>query len=167
MIANLAGNKGLQLIVEGIKKNRVQFQMLGGDYDTVTLISHPKYYAVHITREFTETPTHEVCSAVRGMVEFTLKTVTSHMNYSFCAEYQLSFECPTHPGRDHLCTVAREDTSPHVMLCQRNGSHRIKMQSQHLVWFGKVSVDSLSVALRIVPLCCDYHWMFLFPAAST
>ena len=167
MIANLAGNMALQLIVEGVKKNRVQFQMLGGDYDTVTLISQPKYYAVHITREFTETPTHEVCSAVRGMVESTLKTVTSHMNYSFCAEYQLSFECPSHPGRDHLCTVAREDTSPHVMLCQRNGSHRIKMQSQHLVWFGKVSVDSLSVAISIVPLCCVYHWMFLFPAAST
>ena len=167
MIANLAGNIALQLIVEGIKKNRVQFQMLGGDYDTVTLTSQPKYYAVHITREFTETPTHEVCSAVRGMVESTLRTVTSHMNYSFCAEYELSFECPSHPGRDHLCTVAREDTSPHVMLCQRNGSHRIKMQSQHLVWFRKVSVDSLSVAISIVPLCCVYHWMFLFPAAST
>ena len=77
-----------------------------------------KYYAIHITRQFTKTPTHEVCSAVRGMVESTLKTVTSHMNYSFCAEYQLSFECPAHPGRDHLCTVASDDTSsPHVMLC--------------------------------------------------
>ena len=139
MIANLAGNMALQLIVEGIKKNRVQFQMLGGDYDTVTLISQPKYYAVHITREFTETPTHQVCSAVRGMVQSTLKTVTSHMNYSFSAEYQLSFECPSHPGRDHLCTVARDDTSPHVMICQSKGSHRVKMQSQHLAWFGKVS----------------------------
>ena len=139
MIANLAGKKSLKLIVDGIKKNRVQFQMLGDDYDTVTLISQPKYYAVHITREFTETPTHQVCSAVRGMVESTLRTVTSHMNYSFCAEYQLSFECPSHPGRDHLCTVARDDTSPHVMICQSKGSHRVKMQSQHLAWFGKVS----------------------------
>ena len=139
MIANLAGKKYLKLIVDGIKKNRVQFQMLGGDYDTVTFISQPKYYAVHITREFTETPTHKVCSAVRGMVESTLKTVTSHMNYSFCAEYQLSFECPSHTGRDHLCTVARDDTSPHVMICQSKASHRVKMQSQHLAWFGKVS----------------------------
>ena len=163
MIANLAGHTSLQLIVEDIKKNRVQFRMLGGDYDTVTLISQPKYYAVHIT--FTETPTHQVCSAVRGMVESTLKTVTSHMNYSFSAEYLLSFECPSHPGRDHLCTVAREDTSPRFMLCKSKGP--VKMQSQHLVWFGKVSVDSLSVAISIVPLCCVYHWMFLFPAAST
>ena len=141
MIANLAGKKSLKLIVEGIKKNRVQFRMLGGDYDTVTLISQPKYYAVHIT--FTETPTHQVCSSVRGMVESTLKTVTSHMNYSFSAEYQLSFECPIHPGRDHLCTVAREDTSPCFMLCNSKGP--VKMQSQHLAWFGKVSDDFLSL----------------------
>ena len=149
MIANLASKKTLKLIVDGIKKNRVQFQMLGGDYDTVTLISQPKYYAVHITRQFTKTPTHEVCSEVRGMFESTLKTVTTHMNYSFSAEYQLSFECPTHPGRDHLCTVARDDTSPHVMLCWQNKNQPcpVEMQSQHLVWFGKVSVDSLSVAI--------------------
>ena len=141
MIANLASNKSLKLIVKGIKKNRVQFQMLGGDYDIVTLISHPKYYAIHITRLFAKTPTHEVCSSVRGMVESTLKTVTSHMNYSFCAEYQLSFECPTHPGRDHLCTVSRDDISPHVMLCcqNKNDPYPVEMQSQHLVWFENVS----------------------------
>ena len=147
MIANLVGNKALQLIVDGIKKNRVQFQMSGGDYDRITLISHPKYYAVHITRKpEAETPTHEVCSAVRGIVESTLKTVTSHMNYSFCAEYQLSFECPSHPGRDHLCTVRRDETSPRFMVCQSSSDNPcpLKMQSQHLAWFGKVSNDSFA-----------------------
>ena len=144
MIANLVGNKALQLIVDGIKKNRVQFQMSGGDYDRITLISHPKYYAVHITRKsFAMTPTHEVCSAVRGIVESTLKTVMSKMNYSFCAEYQLSFECPSHPGRDHLCTVSKDDRSPHVMLCLSK-SEPIEMQSEHLAWFGKVSNDSFA-----------------------
>ena len=147
MIANLVCNEALQLIVDGIKKNRVQFTMLSGDYDTFTLISHPKYYAVHITREsFARTPTHEVCSAVRGIVESTLKTVTSRMNYSFCAEYQLSFECPSHPGRDHLCTVGRDEASPYVMLC-RMASDRprpVEMLSQHLAWFGKVSNDSFA-----------------------
>ena len=138
MIANLAGDKSLHMIVGGIRKNRVQFQMLGGDYDTVTLISQPKYYAVHIS--FTKTPTHEVCRKVRGMVESSLKTVTSHMNYSFCAEYQLSFECPTHPGRDHLCTVSRDETSPSFMLCrEKSDPCPVEMQSQHLVWFEKVS----------------------------
>ena len=108
MIASIAGNESLQLVVDGIKKNRVQFCMMGGDYDKFTLISHPKYYAVHITREpDVETPTHEVCSMVRRMVESTLKVVISKMNYSFCAEYHFSFECPSHPGRDHLCTVEK------------------------------------------------------------
>ena len=147
MIANLVGNKALQLIVDGIKKNRVQFQMSGGDYDRITLISHPKYYAVHITREpEAETPKHEVCSAVRGIVESTLKTVMSKMNYSFCAEYQLSFECPSHPGRDHLCTVRRDETSARFMLCQKSSDNPrpLKMQSQHLAWFGKVSNDSFA-----------------------
>ena len=144
MIANLVGNEALQLIVDDIKKNRVQFQMSGGDYDRITLISHPKYYAVHITRKsFARTPTHEVCSAVRGIVESTLKTVSSRMNYSFCAEYQLSFECPSHPGRDHLCTVSKDDRSPHVMLCLSK-SEPVEMQSQHLAWFGKVSNDSFA-----------------------
>ena len=144
MIANLVCNKALQLIVDDIKKNRVQFQMSDGDYDRITLISHPKYYAVHITREpEAETPTHEVCSAVRGIVESTLKTVSSRMNYSFCAEYQLSFECPSHPGRDHLCTVGRDEASPHFMLCQKSSCPH-KMQSHHLAWFGKVSNDSFA-----------------------
>ena len=147
MIANLVGNKALQLIVRGIKKNRVQFTMLSGDHDTFTLISQPKYYAVHITREpGAETPTHEVCSAVRGIVESTLKTVTSRMNYSFCAEYQLSFECPSHPGRDHLCIVGRDEASPRFMVCQKESDYPLplKMQSQHLAWFGKVSNDSFA-----------------------
>ena len=147
MIANLVGNKALQLIVRGIKKNRVQFTILSGDHDTFTLISHPKYYAVHITREpEAETPTHEVCSVVRGIVESTLKAVTSRMNYSFCAEYQLSFECPSHPGRDHLCIVGRDEASPRFMVCQKESDYPLplKIQSQHLAWFGKVSNDSFS-----------------------
>ena len=146
MIANLAGKNSLHLIMEGIKKNRVQFRILGSDYEIVTLISQPKYYAVHISREFTETQTHEVCSEVLGMVESTLKTVTSRMNYSFCAEYQLSFECPSHPGRDHLCTVGRDAVSPRVMVCHKKSDspYLVKMQSQHLVWFGKVSNNNFA-----------------------
>ena len=115
MIANLASMKSSELVVSDIKKNRVQFRMLDVDCDTITLISQPKYYAVHIKPlACAKTPTHEVCSAVRGIVESTLKTVTSHMNYSFCAEYQLSFECPSHPGRDHLCTVCETPSGMYI-----------------------------------------------------
>jgi hypothetical protein len=137
MIANLAGNDSLELVVdEDIKKNQVQFQMQGGDYDAFTLISQPKYYAIHISRDsMAETPIQEVCGEVRKLVESTLETVTSHMNYNFSAEYQLSFECPSHPGRDHLCTVKSGETQPRFMRCHQKG---VRMCDQHLVWFGKV-----------------------------
>ena len=147
MIANLTAERSLKLIVKGIRKNRVEFQF-GHDFDTITLISQPTYYAVHISRrESTKTPTHEVCATVRGLVESTLKTVTSRMNYTFTAEYQLGFECPSHPGREHLCVVDSDDPSPHVMCCQENMDNleAEHMQSQHLVWFAEVSVKLINV----------------------
>ena len=138
MIANLAGNKSLLLISEGIMKNRVQFWMYG-DFDMITFISQPKYYAVHLTRseDLAEISTHEACSKVRHLVESTLETVTSHMNYSSGAEYQLSFECPSHPGRDHLCTVQKGVSTPHAMFCLGKPGP-LKMQDRQLVWFKEV-----------------------------
>ena len=142
MIASLTAERSLKLRVKGIRKNRVEFQF-GRDFDTITLISQPTYYAVHISRrKHTKTPTHEVCAAVRGLVESTLKTVASRMNYSdtFTVEYQLGFECPSHPGREHLCVVDSDDPSPYLMCCQEDMDdlEAMDMESQHLVWFGEV-----------------------------
>ena len=147
MIANLTAERSLKLRVKGIRKNRVEFQS-GHDFDTITLVSQPTYYAVHISRrKTTKTPTHEVCATVRGLVESTLKMVTSRMNYTFTAEYQLGFECPCHPGREHLCVVDSDDPSPHVMHCQEDMDdfEAVDMQSQHLVWFGEVSIDNITI----------------------
>jgi hypothetical protein len=73
MIANLAGNDSLELVLnEDIKKNQVKFQMQGGDYDEFTLISQPKYNAIHISRD--SMPIQEVCGKVRKLVESTLET---------------------------------------------------------------------------------------------
>ena len=141
MIANLTAERSLKLRVKGTRKNRVEFQF-GHDFDTITLVSQPTYYAVHISRrKSTKTPTHEVCATVRGLVESTLKTVTSQMNYTFTAKYQLGFECPSHPGREHLCVVDSDDPSPHVMCCQEDMDdlEAVDMQSQHIVWIGEVS----------------------------
>ena len=159
MIANLTAERSLKLRVEGIRKNRVEFQF-GHDFDTITLISQPTYYAVHISRrESTKTPTHEVCATVRGLVESTLKTVTSRMNYTFTAEYQLGFECPSHPGREHLCVVYSDNPSPHVMCCQESMDNLkpVDMQSQHLVWFGEPQVSSIfTMYVQCVRSLCMY-----------
>ena len=143
IIANLAANVSVKIKWNGIKKNRVQFS-IGCDYDAITLIFHPKYYAVHITRQPRhKTPTHEVCATVRGLIMSTLKDVVSQMNYNFSADYsQLSFECPNHPGREHLCVVDGEYTSPHIMCCLEiaDDPNPVDMQSQHLIWFEEVSM---------------------------
>lgn len=140
MVASFVGQESVCMIYDGIKKNRVQFQF-GSDYDTVTLVSHPKYYAIHISRtSYAEMPTHKACSHVRVLVESTLKTTSSHMNYSFNVEYHLAFECPTHPGRDHLCIVESREGTPCSMLCLSNTKdlQPKEMLSQHLIWFKEV-----------------------------
>ena len=141
IIAHLVSHSPLKLIEHDIKKNCVQFRY-GTDYDTVTLIYRTKYFEIHIKREHTNvTPTHEMCRAVRDIIMSTLNAVSSCMNYTFSLRYQLSFECPTHPGEDHLCVVDSKEIIPHKMNCLKNAKNPqpVDMQSQHLVWFGKVS----------------------------
>jgi hypothetical protein len=78
-------------------------------------------------------------------VESTLKSVTSQMNYNFDAEYQLAFECPTHPGRDHLCVVESAQDAPQSMLCLYNARdvQPKEILSQHSIWFEEVNVMSM------------------------
>ena len=62
------------------------------------------------------------------------------MNYGSFLGYQFAFECPSHPGREHLCVVDSE--SPKIMSCCQNKKNRtsISMKSSHKVWFHKVSL---------------------------
>ena len=156
MMAHFAGDRdrSLTLIVEGIRKNKMQFRF-GKDFDKITFISQPKYYAIYITRQpVYKLPTRELCSAVRQLSESTLKTVTENMNYKFHADYQLSFECPSHPGREHLCVVDSEDSSPHYMCCLNNldDPEPIVMQSQHLIWFKQVGCERFTMVYIIIVL---------------
>ena len=120
MITNLVSQQreGWEMIEEGLFKNKVQFQV-GGDYDTVTLISHPRYFEIVVSRSSSfRTPTESLCTHVRSTIESTLNTVTSHMNYHFSMGYKLGFECPTHPGREHFCVLA--DASAWNLACLQN-----------------------------------------------
>ncbi len=140
LITSLTRQRMFRLVVRGIRKNRVIFKF-GNDKDIVTFVFQPKHFAIHFLRQTDATTSvHEVCVALRGVIENTLNTVTSRTNYNLCAEYQLAFECPLHPGREHLCVV-EETTCPHNMLCQRprKGPRKLPMQMEHLVWFRNVS----------------------------
>ena len=143
MMANLASQQSLNMIVNGIRKNRVQFHF-GKAFDTVTLICKAKHYEIHISRRPTaKTSTHEVCTAVCDLIQCTLENVASRFNYTFSLSYQLAFECPlpTHEGGDHLCVVESGDTCPDVIACLHDPKNivPVDIKAQHLVWFGKVS----------------------------
>lgn len=149
MITNLVGQKTLKLIDKGIKKNKVKFKFYE---DTVTLVSHPKYYGIHLARQQnSKTTTPEACSELREMVESTLTTVTSQTNYGYRPRFEPAFECPSHPGRDHLCIVKCE--APETMHClvDRKKPDAHKMEDKHLVWFGKVREQ-----YNIFRYCCKF-----------
>ena len=148
-VGKLAGDKAVKKMVDGIKKNRVQFQF-GSDRDTVTLVSQPKYYAIHITRRQAakrfQNSLHEVCKVVLELVESTLKSVTSRMNYNLAFKHQLAFECPVHAEGEQLCVVDTEEQTPSLMCCP-SCPEPLELESKHLVWFEEVSVGALVLHL--------------------
>ena len=80
-------------------KNKVQFRW--GPLETlVSLLSHPKYYAVVIS----ELPVvaheiHEECVALREVMKEALEQIGTHVNYGNFVDYQFALECLSHPRR--------------------------------------------------------------------
>ena len=137
MITNLVSQQlqGWKLVEKGLRKNRVQFYV-GDDYDTVILISHPRFFEIIVTRRRGfEAPTALACAHVRGVIQSTLDTVTSRMNYHFNMGYNFGFECPAHPGREHLCVLAREGAKH--MECLQNPEDIVELAPHHKLWFMK------------------------------
>ena len=138
MITNLVSQqmKGWKMIEEGIYKNRVQF-FVGEDYDKVTLISRPRYFEIVITRsdELFLTPAHSVCADIRSVIQSTLATVTSRMNYRFTMKYKFGFECPTHPGKEHLCVLVSETARRMECLENFKKPQPVLLEPHHKVWF--------------------------------
>ena len=135
MITNLVSQKlkGWKMLEECLRKNRVQF-LVGEDYDTVTLISRPRYLEIVISRTETfQDSTESLCSHVRSVIQSTLSIATSRMNYRFSMGYKFGFECPTHPGREHLCVLAHERARK--MECLQDEMEINPLQPQHKVWF--------------------------------
>ena len=145
LIATLVCRTSFTLMEDEVMKNKVQFRW-GLLQTLVTLLSYPKYYAVIIS----ELPVvaheiHEKCVSLREEVKEALEQVGSHMNYGNFVDYQFAFECPSHPGRDHLCIVKDHlSEKPQIMLCyQKHKSPTpVRMESEQIVWFHKVGYCS-------------------------
>ena len=143
MITNLVSQRleDWQMIHKDLRKNRVKFYV-GDDCDTVTLLSHPWFLEIVISRNArSEAPVavESVCASVRRVIQSTLHTVTSSMNSPFSMQYQFGFECPTHPRRQHLC-VLRKVGDKH-MWCLQDSKNvlPVAVQSCHKMWFADIT----------------------------
>ena len=139
LITNLVSQKlGLwKMIEKGLRKNRVQF-LVGENCDTVTLISRPQYLEILVSQsEGFESPTDSLCSHVREVIQSTLDTITSHMNYHFSMGYKFGFfcECPSHPGREHICLLAHGKARRRMRCLHSKSSETSPLEKCHQVWF--------------------------------
>ena len=140
LIANLIGNKAFDLVQRGMRKNTIQFYF-GPLQILVTFLCYPKFYAIVISElPIVEHELHKECVALRKAVAVSLQLVNSHMNYGFFLDYQFAFECPSHPGREHLCVVEGALENVRVLKCFKDSKDKkpVKMDYTHNVWFHKV-----------------------------
>ena len=170
MVASLIGNTSFRQVEKGMMKNLVQFHY-GPLHTLITFISHPKFYGIIITQlPVVECEPHKVCVAIRKEVESTFEKVSSHMNYGYFMDYQFVFECPSHPGREHLCVVDGQGSAPSLMLCLQDLTKKSpkKMSSCHNVWFCEVChLSFLSSLFYNVHFHRDYNVHPCLPPMTT
>ena len=79
--------------------------------------------------------------AIRRQVVAALEVVGSHMNYGYFLDYQFAFECPSHPGKEHLCVVEEQSEVTKLMeyLEDLKDKKPEKMGRVHTVWWCEVS----------------------------
>ena len=78
------------------------------------------------------------CAAIRQQVVAALKQVCPHMNYGYFLDYQ--FECPTHPGKEHLCVIEEQSEVTETRQCLCLDDRKpVKMESVSTNWWCEVS----------------------------
>ena len=141
LIASLISHKSFHLVQRGMMKNRVQFRFQPLK-TLVSFLCYPRFYAIVISElTISESEVHKECVAIRQQVVVALQQIGSHMNYGCFLDYQFAFECPSHPGKEHLCVVEEQSEVTKLMECLEHLGDRIpkKMGSVHTVWWNEVS----------------------------
>ena len=138
LIASLISNKSFSLVEREIMKNKVKF-FCGPRQSCVSLLCYPKFYAIVISKlPVVAHQLHVECVAIRQQVVTALEQAGSHMNYGYFLDYQFAFECPSHPGKEHLCIIDAMLEAPQIMNCFHT-QEPVEMKCNHIVWFYKVS----------------------------
>ena len=141
LVASLISNKSFSLVRRGMMKNKVQFRYQPLK-TLVSFLCYPRFYAIVISQlSVSEWEVHKECAAIRQQIVAALEQVGSHMNYGYFLDYQFAFECPSHPGKEHLCVVEEQSEVTKLMECLECLDDRKpeKMRSAHTVWWSEVS----------------------------
>ena len=131
VITNIVSQGEWEIIKTDLYKNKVQFRV-GEDRDIIFLICRPQYFEIAISQIQPRETTSSLCNHVREVIESTLHTVTSRMHYDFSMEYKFGFECPSHPGKEHICVMPGKTSN--VMECIRDKGQFV-LKPQHKSWF--------------------------------
>ena len=136
LVSSLIASSSFRLIEEGVKKNVVRFHY-GSGYSLVSFAAHPKFIGVVVSQ--LPKGKHDVgvvCAKLKSEIGALLEEVASHMNYGCFTEFQFAFECPSHPGREHLCVYEDRGACPKAMLCLKNTKHPVPqdLEDCHKVW---------------------------------
>ena len=161
MLTNIVSQQlhGWDMDEDRLKKNVIKFFVcLHSDIDEVTLIGRPRYIEVVISREKDKeeysVPTKSLCAHVRGVVQCSLKTVTSRLNSHLKKGYKFAFQCMStkhgHSEKGHLCILGKE-TDRFVTCVHLKRKNKIRLQDRHLVWFEEVGV------LNLRSFCCFHQ----------
>ena len=117
-------------------RNKIEFRV-GEDFDTVTLISRPSFMEVVLFREpDPKRSTSSVCADVRTTLSAALEGVHADLKYHSTTKLQYAFECPSHPGKEHLCVLPEESGDTLLCLENQKRSDIIRMKNaKHQIWF--------------------------------
>ena len=107
-IANLVSHQdNWKMFKKKVYKNMASFHV---GHDKVTLMAYPRYLEVVVScRRPGREQAEALCRHVREVLQATLANITSNMKRKLQVGYRFGFECPTHPGRGHLCVVLDEE----------------------------------------------------------
>ena len=122
-----------QLVEGDLRRNKIMFHV-GTDCDLVTLISHPTFMEVILFRAPRASQSNTtVCSDIRATLADTMKEVHSYMKYCSSENFQYGFECPCHPGKEHLSVVRGSR-----LLCLKNLENKdvlLLEEEKFTTWF--------------------------------
>ena len=147
LISSLIASSSFQLIQEEVKKNLIRFYY-GSGFALISFAAHSKFIGVVVSQQPKGMQDMGlVCVELKNEIGALLDKVATRMNYGRFTEFQFAFECPSHPGREHLSVLEDRGTCPKAMLCMKNTKHPIPedFRDCHKVWLQRTSGASESV----------------------